>query len=203
MTKHWKKQNIYYRPLRHTPCWKTKQYNLSLGNEIYCNAKIFHCSVFQHGVCRILQLGWIKLTHFKNMKFCEVLCLLVSLACQLLPDCAVACYTPLDKSYFQCYKTMQVSLKKIISIPFVLHPKEINLKLVNSITYSSNQNWVKTKQYPHNCFCELLFVFGWKLMALSRLECGSFTVENVALAEVNMLHECMSRWFPWNLFRLR
>ena len=30
--------------LRHTPCWKTKQYNLSLlGNEIYCNAKIFHC----------------------------------------------------------------------------------------------------------------------------------------------------------------
>ena len=40
------------RPLQHTPCWKIKQYNLSsLGNEIYCNAKIFHCSVIQYGVC--------------------------------------------------------------------------------------------------------------------------------------------------------
>ena len=32
-------------------CKCTKQCNLSpLGNEIYCNAKISHCSVFQHGV---------------------------------------------------------------------------------------------------------------------------------------------------------
>ena len=38
---------------------KKKQYNLSpLGNEIYCNAKIFHCFVFQYGVChRALFLG--------------------------------------------------------------------------------------------------------------------------------------------------
>ena len=38
-----------HRPLRYMPRWKMKQYNLSpLGNEIYCNAKIFHCSVVQH-----------------------------------------------------------------------------------------------------------------------------------------------------------
>ena len=46
------------RGLRHMPCWKTKQYNLSpLGNEIYCNANIFHCPVFQHGVCHRDLLG--------------------------------------------------------------------------------------------------------------------------------------------------
>ena len=28
----------FNRPLRYTPCWKTKQYNLCpLGNEIFCN----------------------------------------------------------------------------------------------------------------------------------------------------------------------
>ena len=43
--------NANYDKLRHTPRCKTNQYNLSsLGNIIYCNAKIFHSYVFQHGV---------------------------------------------------------------------------------------------------------------------------------------------------------
>ena len=65
-------KNANNRTLRHTPCWNTKQYNLSpLGNEICCSAKIFYCSVFQHGVCRrglfslfVYQSGSVD--HFSN-----------------------------------------------------------------------------------------------------------------------------------------
>ena len=51
-----------YRPLRHTPCWKTKQYNFyPLGKEIYCNAKkyftVLSSNMSQGSIRRNLLVG--------------------------------------------------------------------------------------------------------------------------------------------------
>ena len=49
----WEKGICFFLLYKIDPCNIHHEYNLSpLGNEIYCNAKIFHCTVLQHGVCR-------------------------------------------------------------------------------------------------------------------------------------------------------